>query len=85
LVSDPCAEDGCLWFFNFFIYNKKMKRIVFISCRCTSKSVDSSYDDDEEMNDDTVEDDHRYYSNRNEKSAVTKIHQNNAPINTVVG
>ncbi len=85
MVSDPCAEDGCLWFFNFFIYNKKMKRIVFISCRCTSKSVDSSYDDDEEMNDDTVEDDHGYYSNRNEKRSVTKIHQNNAPINTVVG
>lgn len=63
LVSDPCAEDGCLWFFNFFIHNKKMKRIVFISCRCTSKSVDSSYDDDEEMNDEMVGDGpENYYS-----------------------
>lgn len=61
LASDPCAEDGCLWFFNFFFYNKKMKRIVFFSCRCTSKSVDSNYDDDsEEMYDDLVLDDNSY-------------------------
>lgn len=46
LTSDPCAEDGCLWSFNYFLYNKKMKRIVFFSCRCTSTSCDSSYDDD---------------------------------------
>jgi hypothetical protein len=50
LTSDPCAEDGCLWFFNFFMYNKKMKRIVFISFRCTSKSIESSDDDDMEDN-----------------------------------
>jgi hypothetical protein len=48
LTSDPCAEDGCLWFFNYFMYNKKMKRIVFISFRCTSKSIESSDDDDME-------------------------------------
>ncbi len=60
-----------------------MKRIVFISCRCTSKSVDSSYDDDEEMNDDTIEIDDGYYLNNNSKQ--TNIHQKSAPINTVVG
>ena len=82
MVSDPCAEDGCLWFFNFFIYNKKMKRIVFISCRCTSKSVDSSYGDDEEMNDESLADDDtlKYY-----KSIHQDGLQNVNPINTMIG
>ncbi len=61
LASDPCAEDGCLWFFNLFFYNKKMKRIVFFSCRCTSKSIDTNLDDaDEELNDDLILDDNSY-------------------------
>lgn len=33
LNSDPFGEDGCLWSFNYFFYNKKLKRIVFLSCR----------------------------------------------------
>ncbi|BES89084.1 unnamed protein product [Nesidiocoris tenuis] len=33
LTSDPFSEDGCLWSFNYFFYNKKLKRIVFFSCR----------------------------------------------------
>lgn len=79
MVSDPCAEDGCLWFFNFFIHNKKMKRIVFISCRCTSKSVDSSYDDDEEMNDEMVGDGpENYYS----MGSFANGHESK-PVNTV--
>ena len=77
LVSDPCAEDGCLWFFNFFLHNKKMKRIVFISCRCTSKSVDSSYDDDEEMNDEIIgTEPDGYYS-------MEKFHSGTKAVNTV--
>jgi hypothetical protein len=48
LTSDPFAEDGCLWFFNYFFFNRKLKRIVYLSCRCTSKSMDSNYDEDEE-------------------------------------
>jgi hypothetical protein len=48
LTSDPFAEDGCLWFFNFFIYNRKLKRIIFFSCRCNSKTIHSDSDDDEE-------------------------------------
>lgn len=31
--SDPYGEPGCLWSFNFFFYNKKLKRIVFFTCR----------------------------------------------------
>jgi hypothetical protein len=48
LTSDPLAEDGCLWFFNFFFYNKKLKRIMFFSCRCSSRSFDSSDTENEE-------------------------------------
>lgn len=33
LGSDPFGEDGCLWSFNYFFYNKKLKRIVFFTCR----------------------------------------------------
>ncbi|KAK5646002.1 hypothetical protein RI129_004466 [Pyrocoelia pectoralis] len=32
-ASDPFGEDGCLWSFNYFLYNKKLKRIVFFTCR----------------------------------------------------
>ena len=31
LDSDPYGD--CLWYFNFFFYNKKMKRILFFSCQ----------------------------------------------------
>ncbi|KAG8240288.1 hypothetical protein J437_LFUL012765 [Ladona fulva] len=33
LESDPFGEDGCLWSFNYFFYNRKLKRIVFFTCR----------------------------------------------------
>ena len=35
LNSDPYGEEGCLWSFNYFFYNKKMKRIVFFTCRAS--------------------------------------------------
>jgi len=52
LASDPCGEDGCLWFFNFFFFNKKMKRILFFSCRCTSKDELDDYTEDIIMSND---------------------------------
>lgn len=39
LETDPFGEDGNVWAFNFFFYNKKMKRIAYFSCRGISKSV----------------------------------------------
>ncbi|XP_020812248.1 repressor of RNA polymerase III transcription MAF1 homolog isoform X2 [Drosophila serrata] len=39
LSSDPFGEPGCLWSFNYFFYNKKLKRIVFF----TSRAVNSLY------------------------------------------
>lgn len=62
-----------------------MKRIVFISCRCTSKSVDSSYDDDEEMNDESVAEDEtsKYYSMGKglQQDSLPSVN----PINTMIG
>ena len=36
LASDPYGEEGCIWSFNYFFYNKKIKRIVFFSCRAAT-------------------------------------------------
>jgi hypothetical protein len=33
LDSDPFATDGALWSFNYFFYNKKLKRILFFTYR----------------------------------------------------
>ena len=64
-----------------------MKRMVFLSCRCTSKSVDSSYDEEEEMNDEVIADDSLenlpttlFYTINNNKRKT-----NETPINTVFG
>jgi len=42
LDSDPYAES--LWYFNYFFYNKKMKRILFFSCQAHPYSQDSEDD-----------------------------------------
>jgi len=36
LASDPFGEDGCLWSFNYFFYNRKKKRMVLFTCRALS-------------------------------------------------
>jgi len=36
LTSDPFGEDGSLWSFNYFFYNRKLKRIVLFTCRAVS-------------------------------------------------
>nr|CAG4638697.1 EOG090X0C93 [Cyclestheria hislopi] len=44
LASDPFGEDGCLWSFNYFFYNRKLKRIVLFTCRAFSLNhLDSSF------------------------------------------
>lgn len=45
--GDPFFETGMIWFFNFFFYNKKLKRILCFSCRYMSKLAvyDSSPDE----------------------------------------
>ncbi|OWF38020.1 Repressor of RNA polymerase III transcription MAF1-like [Mizuhopecten yessoensis] len=41
LASDPYGEEGCIWSFNYFFYNKKLKRIVFFTCCSSSTSAQS--------------------------------------------
>lgn len=41
LNSDPYCEEGALWSFNYFFYNKKLKRILFFSCSATSPSAET--------------------------------------------
>jgi len=31
--GDPFTEDGCIWSFNYLVYNKSLKRILFFACR----------------------------------------------------
>ncbi|XP_054621711.1 MAF1 homolog, negative regulator of RNA polymerase III b [Dunckerocampus dactyliophorus] len=60
LDSDPFGEEGSLWSFNYFFYNKKLKRIVFLTCRSVSvlsaygcdsldNELDMELEDDDEM------------------------------------
>lgn len=39
LESDPFVEQGSIWSFNYFFYNRKQKRILYFSCRAISKAV----------------------------------------------
>ncbi|XP_050724834.1 repressor of RNA polymerase III transcription MAF1 homolog [Eriocheir sinensis] len=52
-TSDPYSEDGCLWSFNYFFYNPRLKRIVFFTLRSVSqycsKPLDADLIDDSYM------------------------------------
>jgi len=37
--ADPFSEDGNIWAMNYFFFNKKMRRVIFLTCRCVSKRV----------------------------------------------
>ena len=32
------GEKGSLWSFNIFLYNRKLKRMLYFSCRASSKT-----------------------------------------------
>jgi len=56
MSSDPFSEEGCIWSFNYFFYNFKLKRIVFFTCRAKRKDpldldgeMDYSYDVNDEL------------------------------------
>lgn len=46
-TSDPFSESGIIWSFNFFFYNRKLRRILFLTCRADGKN--SSNDEDDEL------------------------------------
>merc|ERR1712088_620568 len=45
LTSDPFGEDGSLWSFNYFFFNKKLKRIVLFTCRALTPFSQSFYEE----------------------------------------
>ncbi|XP_057329401.1 repressor of RNA polymerase III transcription MAF1 homolog [Microplitis mediator] len=63
LASDPFGEDGCLWSFNYFFYNKKLKRIVFFTCRAINPlyALDSGVGSDFAMDEDDDDNDNDNY------------------------
>jgi hypothetical protein len=43
LAADPLfgsEDDGCLWSFNYFFYNRRKKRVVLFTCRALSPFSD---------------------------------------------
>ncbi|KAK9817853.1 hypothetical protein WJX72_003161 [[Myrmecia] bisecta] len=48
LESDPFGEKGNVWSFNFFFYNRKLKRILYLSCRGISKTAAKLTEDSSE-------------------------------------
>jgi hypothetical protein len=39
--DDPFGEAGNIWSFNYFLYNRKQKRVLYFSCRGVSKTAAS--------------------------------------------
>ncbi|XP_065674870.1 repressor of RNA polymerase III transcription MAF1 homolog isoform X2 [Hydra vulgaris] len=47
METDPFGEEGSVWSFNYFFFNKQIKRIVFFKCTGLRLSADASdYIDD---------------------------------------
>ncbi|GBF96426.1 repressor of RNA polymerase III transcription [Raphidocelis subcapitata] len=40
--TDPFGESANVWAFNYFFYNRKLKRILYLSCRAVPKGADDS-------------------------------------------
>ncbi|CAF3325413.1 unnamed protein product [Rotaria socialis] len=47
-TSDPFSESGIIWSFNFFFYNRKLRRILYLTCRADSKTSTNEADNDDE-------------------------------------
>ncbi|KAF8061370.1 mannose-1-phosphate guanylyltransferase 2 [Scenedesmus sp. PABB004] len=46
--TDPFGEKATVWAFNFFFYNKKLKRILYIGVKAVSKAAAGEDKEDEE-------------------------------------
>jgi hypothetical protein len=44
--GDPFTDEGNLWSFNYFFYNKKLKRILFFTSHAASKTMGLDSDSD---------------------------------------
>lgn len=49
---DPFSEHHTLWYFNYFFYNRRLRRVAFFTCRAISKLVLASVKPDEVLSDD---------------------------------
>ncbi|CAF5041633.1 unnamed protein product, partial [Rotaria magnacalcarata] len=47
-TSDPFSESGIIWSFNFFFHNKKLRRILFLTCRADCKMASNDEDNEED-------------------------------------
>lgn len=57
LTSDPFTEEGSLWSFNYFFFNRKKKRVVLFTCQAQSPfSNQSWYDSPSNIDIDEFED-----------------------------
>lgn len=56
-TSDPFSESGIIWSFNFFFHNRKLRRILFVTCRADCKTTSNEEDEpvEYENNDETFE------------------------------
>ena len=44
--GDPFCDECNLWSFNYFFYNRKLKRILYFSCRAVSKTANDADSDE---------------------------------------
>ncbi|KAJ2759023.1 RNA polymerase III-inhibiting protein maf1 [Coemansia nantahalensis] len=47
--SDPYEDEGPVWSFNYFFFNKNLKRILFFTCRCISNLDELENASDQEL------------------------------------
>ncbi|KAJ2303354.1 RNA polymerase III-inhibiting protein maf1 [Coemansia sp. RSA 2706] len=47
--DDPHEAEGPVWSFNYFFFNRSLKRIVFFTCRCISNLDELEYTSDQEL------------------------------------
>lgn len=55
--GNPSTEKGAIWSFNFFFYNRKLKRIVSFRCCCLSNLAVDGFPDEEMVVDDEDDED----------------------------
>lgn len=55
--GDPSIEKGAIWSFNYFFYNRKLKRIVSFSCCCLSNLTIDGFPEETPVGDEDEDDD----------------------------
>eukprot|EP01137_Pigoraptor_chileana_P026953 Opistho-2@8938 len=53
--DNPYGEEGSIWSFNYFFYNKRLNRILFFSCRCVSSNAVMAEDEAMDYVDDDID------------------------------